>query len=161
MREWIKEHPWRLEVVPFLLLVWAVVLPLVYSDYGFTAHGFLRDQIFDMEKPHQRCLIYFLMVWLIWPMVVGIVVTKPQVDSSRGEKAVQFPGARKHRSNRLLRLSHKLPFHTVVSLCMACSSRIRDGRDNHRTEATLCDAQPAAPRDGGGRAYQTWRQILL
>ncbi len=32
MKEWIKEHPWRLEVVPFLMVIATALLPLMHWD---------------------------------------------------------------------------------------------------------------------------------
>ena len=32
MRQFIKEHPWRLEIVPFILTVLAIIVPLIYRS---------------------------------------------------------------------------------------------------------------------------------
>jgi hypothetical protein len=42
MKQWIREHPWRLEIVPFLMVMIAIIAPLVYRHYVLAGPSAVR-----------------------------------------------------------------------------------------------------------------------
>lgn len=66
MKQFIKEHPWRLEIVPFVIVAAAIVLPLVYRPEIMASAGPPR-QLWHGLNPAQSW-------WLHWALRVCMVV---------------------------------------------------------------------------------------
>ena len=66
MKQWIKEHPWRLEIAPFLMVVLAVVLPILYRQEMLPhikpEHGLTLIQVWFCN--HVMRLSLLAMFWL-------------------------------------------------------------------------------------------------
>ena len=82
MREWIREHPWRLEIVPMALIVYTSLMPVLFRGAmhrtGEGWHGFTGYEVRLLE-----CLASLLGMMALWLVGLSTNHSLAHVEAAR------------------------------------------------------------------------------